>query len=69
MKIQIAYFSNVVPLTNDRFFVAGGGLSSGVILQRFPELNWDDTPFHEGIEWVRHWNVVTYWYRKYKSLR
>ncbi|KAI8440795.1 hypothetical protein MSG28_009120 [Choristoneura fumiferana] len=29
----------------------GGGLSSGVILQRFPELNWDDTPFHEGIEW------------------
>ncbi|XP_063366125.1 myotubularin-related protein 13 [Cydia amplana] len=28
-----------------------GGLSSGVILQRFPEINWDDTPFHEGIEW------------------
>ncbi|XP_052749763.1 myotubularin-related protein 5 [Galleria mellonella] len=28
-----------------------GGLSSGVILQRFPETNWDDTPFHEGIEW------------------
>ncbi|KAL4721546.1 hypothetical protein ACJJTC_008312 [Scirpophaga incertulas] len=28
-----------------------GGLSSGVILQRFPETNWDDTPFHDGIEW------------------
>ncbi|KAM3965988.1 LOW QUALITY PROTEIN: SET domain binding factor [Aphomia sociella] len=28
-----------------------GGLSSGVILQRFPETNWDDAPFHEGIEW------------------
>ncbi|CAG5054015.1 unnamed protein product [Parnassius apollo] len=28
-----------------------GGLSNGVILQRFPETNWDDTPFHEGIEW------------------
>ncbi|OWR48247.1 myotubularin-related protein 13 [Danaus plexippus plexippus] len=28
-----------------------GGLSNGVILQRFPEVNWDDTPFHDGIEW------------------
>ncbi|XP_045520262.1 myotubularin-related protein 13 isoform X1 [Pieris brassicae] len=28
-----------------------GGLSNGVILQRFPEINWDDTPFHDGIEW------------------
>ncbi|KAJ0172559.1 hypothetical protein K1T71_011698 [Dendrolimus kikuchii] len=28
-----------------------GGLNSGVILQRFPEANWDDTPFHEGIGW------------------
>ncbi|CAG9571879.1 unnamed protein product [Danaus chrysippus] len=31
--------------------VKGGGLSNGVILQRFPEVNWDDTPFHDGIEW------------------
>ncbi|RVE52553.1 hypothetical protein evm_002947 [Chilo suppressalis] len=30
---------------------AGGGLSNGIILQRFPETNWDDTPFHDGIEW------------------
>ncbi|XP_039747525.1 myotubularin-related protein 5 isoform X2 [Pararge aegeria] len=28
-----------------------GGLSNGVILQRFPEINWEDTPFHDGIEW------------------
>ncbi|XP_072945453.1 myotubularin-related protein 5 [Epargyreus clarus] len=28
-----------------------GGLSNGVILQRFPETNWDDAPFHDGIEW------------------
>ncbi|KAJ2945310.1 hypothetical protein O0L34_g9397 [Tuta absoluta] len=28
-----------------------GGLSSGIILQRFPEINWADTPFHDGIEW------------------
>ncbi|CAH2055651.1 unnamed protein product, partial [Iphiclides podalirius] len=28
-----------------------GGLSNGVILQRFPETNWEDTPFHDGIEW------------------
>ncbi|XP_050355380.1 myotubularin-related protein 13 [Nymphalis io] len=28
-----------------------GGLSNGIILQRFPEINWEDTPFHDGIEW------------------
>ncbi|XP_022823540.1 myotubularin-related protein 5 isoform X1 [Spodoptera litura] len=28
-----------------------GGLNSGVVLQRFPEINWDDTPFHDGIGW------------------
>ncbi|XP_037303487.1 myotubularin-related protein 13-like [Manduca sexta] len=28
-----------------------GGLNSGVVLQRFPETNWDDVPFHEGIGW------------------
>ncbi|CAH0718962.1 unnamed protein product, partial [Brenthis ino] len=28
-----------------------GGLSNGIILQRFPEVNWEDTPFHDGIEW------------------
>lgn len=33
--------------------VVGGGVSSGVILQRFPEKDWPDTPFIEGIEWVR----------------
>lgn len=32
--------------------IAGGGVSSGVILQRFPEKDWPDTPFIEGIEWV-----------------
>ncbi|XP_063236434.1 myotubularin-related protein 13 [Bacillus rossius redtenbacheri] len=27
------------------------GTSSGIILQRFPEKDWPDTPFIEGIEW------------------
>ncbi|XP_026736856.1 myotubularin-related protein 5 isoform X1 [Trichoplusia ni] len=27
------------------------GLNSGVVLQRFPEINWEDTPFHDGIGW------------------
>lgn len=31
----------------------GGGISNGIILQRFPEKDWSDTPFIEGIEWVR----------------
>lgn len=35
------------------FVIVGGGVSSGVILQRFPEKDWPDTPFIEGIEWVR----------------
>lgn len=33
--------------------IAGGGVSSGAILQRFPEKDWPDTPFIEGIEWVK----------------
>lgn len=32
--------------------ISGSGASNGIILQRFPEKNWDDTPFIEGIEWV-----------------
>ncbi|CAH2010933.1 unnamed protein product [Acanthoscelides obtectus] len=27
------------------------GISSGIILQRFPEKDWPETPFIEGIEW------------------
>lgn len=33
---------------------SGGSARSAVILQRFPEKNWEDTPFIEGIEWVRY---------------
>lgn len=33
--------------------IVGGGISNGIILQRFPEKDWPDTPFIEGIEWVR----------------
>jgi myotubularin-related protein 5/13 len=43
----------------DYFVVVGydhekerSGISSGIILQRFPEKDWSDTPFIEGIEWV-----------------
>ncbi|KAI4495975.1 hypothetical protein M0802_008190 [Mischocyttarus mexicanus] len=42
----------------DYFVVVGydhekerAGISSGIILQRFPEKDWSDTPFIEGIEW------------------
>lgn len=28
----------------------GGGLSQGKIIQRFPEKDWDDTPFIDGVE-------------------
>lgn len=30
----------------------GSGNRTGKILQRFPEKDWSDTPFIEGIEWV-----------------
>lgn len=32
--------------------VLGSGLSSGKVLQRFPEKDWEDTPFIDGIELV-----------------
>lgn len=34
------------------FVITGSGKRSGKILQRFPEKDWPDTPFIEGIEWV-----------------
>lgn len=34
------------------FASAGSGISSGIILQRFPEKDWPDSPFIDGIEWV-----------------
>lgn len=36
--------------------ISGSGKRSGKILQRFPEKDWPDTPFIEGIEWVRDTN-------------
>lgn len=32
----------------------GSGKRSGKILQRFPEKDWSDTPFIDGIEWVSY---------------
>lgn len=32
-------------------FVTGSGTRCGKILQRFPEKDWSDTPFIDGIEW------------------
>jgi hypothetical protein len=31
---------------------SGNGTRNGKIIQRFPEKDWSDTPFIEGIEWV-----------------
>lgn len=42
----------------------GGGVSSGIILQRFPEKDWPDTSFIEGIEWVKRYfsqRDIYYW--------
>lgn len=43
------FFYNISYLANK--FNLGSGSSSGIILQRFPEKDWLDTPFIEGIEW------------------
>lgn len=47
------------PMDNNEIFslywFSGSGKRSGKILQRFPEKDWPDTPFIEGIEWVSHW--------------
>ena len=32
------------------FQLAGGGISHGKIIQRFPEKDWEDTPFIDGVE-------------------
>lgn len=37
---------------NIAFIILGSGISSGIIIQRFPEKDWPDTPFIDGIEWV-----------------
>lgn len=34
------------------FSKLGSGTRTGKILQRFPEIDWADTPFIEGLEWV-----------------
>lgn len=34
------------------FLLIGSGTSKGIIIQRFPEKDWKDTPFIDGIEWV-----------------
>lgn len=35
------------------FFYSGSGIGQGKILQRFPEKDWEDNPFPQGIELVR----------------
>lgn len=32
-------------------------MSNGMIVQRFPEKDWPDTPFIDGIEWVK---IISY---------
>jgi len=51
----------------------GSGISSGIILQRFPEKDWSDTPFIEGIEWVitlqiSFFKALTCWPHMQKSV-
>lgn len=44
------------------FIFIGGGISNGIILQRFPEKDWSDTPFIEGIEWVKFFYHIFMFY-------
>lgn len=41
------------------YFFIGSGTSKGIIIQRFPEKDWEDTPFIDGIEWV---NITVFIY-------
>lgn len=45
-------FSSKVQFFIVIYLILGSGSSSGIILQRFPEKDWADTPFIDGIEWV-----------------
>lgn len=65
-KFFVAFFHSLLQWLSDEFFppftysfddslyfvLTGSGKSNGIILQRFPEHDWDDTPFIDGIEWV-----------------
>lgn len=45
------------------YLVSGGSIRNGKILQRFPEQDWPDTPFFEGIEWFcqpQGWSLSTH---------
>lgn len=39
-------------------FFIGSGTRTGKILQRFPEIDWTDTPFIEGLEWVTIFHII-----------
>jgi hypothetical protein len=50
--VFVSLFSQYYLCCNLSYSFSGSGISSGIILQRFPEKDWSDTPFIEGIEWV-----------------
>lgn len=59
MVKNVSYFVIVVEVHYNIKFT-GSGVSSGIILQRFPEKDWPDSPFIEGIEWVQKNNTINF---------
>lgn len=45
-------FKQILISYQNVFSLIGSGTSKGMIIQRFPEKDWKDTPFIDGIEWV-----------------
>lgn len=54
MKKNVSLVEKIESLYSFKsFYISkGSGKRSGKILQRFPEKDWPDTPFIDGIEWV-----------------
>lgn len=52
IKIFQSFFSPI--FCSFLLIYAGSGVSSGKILQRFPEVDWEDCPYTQGVEWVSY---------------
>lgn len=60
------YCMKIIVFFNFISFFQGSGISSGIILQRFPQKDWSDTPFIDGIEWVSTTFLYTLIYQKFQ---
>lgn len=51
IKIFQSFFFYILSFSID---ICRSGVSSGKILQRFPEVDWEDCPYTQGVEWVSY---------------